>query len=188
MEQFGVLHRTALHSHFPCLPRANWRYAAFLKFSIQNREKLISLAWISLQLLHIVLICLKEAYSWKYPIWCQEIPSLLQHKSSCSSGTGLQTPLGSVLRRVRFFFFSRISRKIEVISSLCLVTWVIVIFFFLAGNISLKKCNYRRVSYFIKKNTDFDCQKIWNDIDESVYGSTELTIQREKEGTVKRKC
>ena len=92
MEQFGVLHRTALHSYLPCLPRANWRYAAFLKFSIQNGEKLISLAWISLQLLHIVLICRKEAYSCKYPIWCQEIPSLSQHKSSCLSRTGLQTP------------------------------------------------------------------------------------------------
>ena len=50
---------------------------------------------------------------------------------------------------------------------------------------SLKKCNSQGVSYFIKKNTDFDRQKILNNIDESGYGSTELTIQREKKGTVK---
>ena len=59
-----------------CLQRANWRhiYAAFLKISIQNGQKLISLAWISLQLLQILLICLKEEYSWKYHIWCQDEP------------------------------------------------------------------------------------------------------------------
>ena len=50
---------------------------------------------------------------------------------------------------------------------------------------SLQKCNSQGVSYFIRKNTDFDRQ---NNIDESVYGSTELIIQREKKGTVKRKC
>ena len=125
---FGVLHWTALHAcypfpNLPCLQRANWWYATFLKLCIQNGQKLISLAWISLQLLYVLLICLEEVNSWKYPIWCQESPSfatqtfvLVWHWSANPTSAAL----GSVLRWVRFFWYliSRISRKIEVISSL----------------------------------------------------------------------
>ena len=166
---FGVLHWTALHAcypfpNLPCLQRANWWYATSLKLCIQNGQKLISLAWISLQLLYVLLICLEEVNSWKYPVYDVKKVPLLQHKPSCSSGTGLQTPHlqhwgvfwggwgSSGTSSVEFRAKSRLS--------LPLLSNVSNSLFFETGNISLKKCNSQGGSYFITKNTDFGRQKI----------------------------
>ena len=78
--------------NLPCLQRANWRYAAFLKLSIQNGRKLISLAWISLQLVKDTSNMPRRGILLKLSYMLSRKAPFLQHKSSCLSGTGLQTP------------------------------------------------------------------------------------------------
>ena len=85
----GCITRLLPLPNLPYLQRANCRYAAFRKLSML---KLNSPAWISLRaLIHTSSMSLSR-HMFENTLYDVKQVTLLQHKFSCSSGIGLQTP------------------------------------------------------------------------------------------------